>query len=76
MFVAHHRIEGVDGFVGHGQRRAAEQQEKQRRDNAINGVFRHRLHDRTVNLLRLELWGIATDNPRELNSAFGQIVGT
>lgn len=28
VFIADHGIEGVDRFIGHGQRRAAEEQEK------------------------------------------------
>lgn len=66
MFIADHGIEGVDRFIGHGQRRAAEEQEKERRDNAIHRVLRHGLHHRTVDLRWLELRGIAPDNPESL----------
>ena len=73
VLIADHGIEGVDRLIGHGQRRAAEQQEEERRDNAVDGVFRHGFHHRAVNLLRLELCGVAPDNPRQLATAFRQI---
>ena len=63
VLIADHRIQGVDRFIGHRQRRAAEQQEEERRDNPVNGVFRHRLNNRAINLLRRKLRRVAPDNP-------------
>ena len=44
VFVAQHTVHGVDGLVGQGQRRTAQQHIKQRRNDAVAGVLSHRLH--------------------------------
>ena len=46
VFVAQHTVHRVDGLVGQGQRRTAQQHIKQRRNDAVAGVLGHRLHRR------------------------------
>lgn len=73
VLIADHRIQGVDRFIGHRQRRAAQQQKEERRDNAVDGVLRDGFHHRAINLLRRKLRRVAPNDPRQLDTALRQI---
>ena len=64
VFIAHHRIEGVDCLIAHRQRHAADCQIQQRRDDPVAGVFCHRFDRRLGHAAFIERLGIPADNHR------------
>jgi hypothetical protein len=73
--MADHRVEGVDGFVGHGQRNAAEGHVEHGRDDAIAGALRQGFDQRAVDLGFAQGMSIAADNAREPLPRIWQIGG-
>lgn len=65
VLVADHRVHRVGRTVEHGKRHAAEHEEEERRDDAVDRVLRNRLDGRARDLRLVELRGIAADDPAD-----------
>src|SRR5580658_4658343 len=66
--MANHRIERIDGLVGHGQRRAAEREIEERRDDPVAKALSKSLDDGTANLGFVEVISIAANDTRQTHA--------
>ena len=66
VFVAHHAVHGVDGFIGKAQGCAPDQQIQQGGQNPVRKIFRHRLHGGLGDAFRREGGGVPPHNPAHL----------
>ena len=73
ILVAEHGIHRVRCAIQHGERQAADQIEKEWRDDAVDRIFRHGFNRRARRLRGTELFRITADDPADLPARFGKL---